>query len=300
MAMYKMCLAKTVELQDTPLGQALYMKKYMERPPGCSFLGEKATTATELIGKQAIVGTPIIIDSGSDITLISHKTLQTLPVPPKIKTGERVNLIQVTGSATLAGYVSLPISFPTMDGPVILEVEAYVVTGMNTAFILGNDFGDQYQLSILCNEGRSFIVFGDTGQRLEVFSSVSPSLVDEEGNTFKVSVQHPAALSAEKIKLRKFPSKPPVRSDPSLGLRVVAKDAQIIRPGSVLRVPVSVPFPAGTTCLYVERLELRNRNSEAFFGAPDSLIQHQEKWFCYIAHCNGVACYIATIDTIVL
>ena len=54
---------------------------------------------------------------------------------------------------------------------------------------------------------------------------------------------------------------------------MVAKDAQIIRPGSVLRVPVSVPFPSGTTCLYVEHLELRNRNSEAFFGAPDSLIQ---------------------------
>ena len=81
------------------------MKKYMECPPGCSFLGAKATTATVLIGKQATVGTPIIIVSGSDITLISLKTLQTLPVPPKIKTGERVNLIQVTGSDTLAGYV---------------------------------------------------------------------------------------------------------------------------------------------------------------------------------------------------
>ena len=66
-------LAKSVELQDMPLGQALYMKKYMEHPPGCSFLGAKATTATVLIGKQATVGTPIIIDSGSDITLISIK-----------------------------------------------------------------------------------------------------------------------------------------------------------------------------------------------------------------------------------
>ena len=27
---------------------------------------------------------------------------------------------------------------------------------------------------------------------------------------------------------------------------------------------------------------------------------HQEKWFCYIAHIYGVACYIATIGTIVL
>ena len=27
---------------------------------------------------------------------------------------------------------------------------------------------------------------------------------------------------------------------------------------------------------------------------------HQEKWFCYIAHSNGVARYIATIGTIVL
>ena len=68
-------LTKIVEQLDTPLGQPLYLKRYMERPPGCSFLGAKATTAAVLLGKQATVETPIIIDSGSDITLISLKTL---------------------------------------------------------------------------------------------------------------------------------------------------------------------------------------------------------------------------------
>ena len=98
------------------------MKKYMERPPGCSFLGEKATTATELIGKQAIVGTPIIIDSGSDITLISHKLLNSLPKAPRIHSGKHINLVQVTGSATLGGYVTLPLEFDTPDGSVVLDV----------------------------------------------------------------------------------------------------------------------------------------------------------------------------------
>ena len=62
-----------------------------------------------------------------------------------MRSGERINLVQVTGSATLGGYVTLPLEFDTPEGSVILEVEAYVVKGMNTPFIPGNNFGDQYK-----------------------------------------------------------------------------------------------------------------------------------------------------------
>ena len=115
--------------------------------------------------------------------------LNSLPNPPRIHSGERINLVQVTGSATLGGYVKIPLEFDTLEGPVILELEAYVVKGMNTPFILGNDFGDQYQLSLLRQGDRSFLVFGDTGRQIEVFNSVGPTFVDDMGQTFRVSSQ---------------------------------------------------------------------------------------------------------------
>ena len=155
------------------------------RPPGCSFLGAKATTVSTYIGgKSDGIQATIISDSGSDITLISHKLLNSLPKPPRVHSGERINLVQVTGSASLGGYVTLPLEFDTPEGPVILEVEAYVVKGMNTPFILGNDFGDQYQLSLIRKEDKSFLAFGDTGRQIEVYNSVGPTLVDDMGHTF--------------------------------------------------------------------------------------------------------------------
>ena len=75
-----------------------------------------------------------------------------------MRSGERINLVQVTWSAILGGYVTLPLEFDTPEGSVILEVEAYVVKGMNTPFILGNDFGDQYQLSLIRKEDKSFLL----------------------------------------------------------------------------------------------------------------------------------------------
>ena len=269
-------LAKVVDQLDQPPGTPLYMKKYMARPPGCSFLGAKATTTKVLIGKNATQETSIIIDSGSDITLISHKHLQSIPSPPHIHTGERINLVQVTGSTTLSGYVTLPISFPTSDGPVILEVEAYVVKGMNTPFILGNDFGDQYQLSLLRREDKTFLTFGDTGRQLEVFNSLGPSFVDEMGQSFKVLTQKPGDTIPLRIQRKNNTKNMNVSPQSALGFKVTAAEAVIIPPEKVVRVPVKAMFPKDATCLFVDRMEHRNCNLESFFGAPSSLIQRED------------------------
>ena len=56
-------------------------------------------------------------------------------------------MIQVTGTSKISGFVTLPIYFDSDDRPVLIEVEAYVVKGMTTLVILGNDFADQYSIS---------------------------------------------------------------------------------------------------------------------------------------------------------
>ncbi|KAJ7133955.1 hypothetical protein C8R43DRAFT_1205891 [Mycena crocata] len=129
------------------------------------------------------------IDSSSDITLISLRQLLKLTSIPKSKTGQSINLIQVTGTSSINSYVNLDLFFHTPDGPVKINVDAYVVKDMTTPFILGNDFQDQYGISVVREEGETFISFGDSGRQVQVPSSTSTRLVDDEGHTFKVSVR---------------------------------------------------------------------------------------------------------------
>ncbi|KAK0234776.1 hypothetical protein EDD85DRAFT_792777 [Armillaria nabsnona] len=94
----------------------------------------------------------VTIDSGSDITLISEDTLHGLLPTPHIHEGQWVNLIQVTGSLRISS---------TEDGPVKVNIDTYMVKGMMTPLILGNDFTDQYSISIIRHKGKSFLSFGN-------------------------------------------------------------------------------------------------------------------------------------------
>lgn len=65
-------------------------------------------------------------------------------------------------------------------------VKAYVVKGMNTPFLLGNDFADQYALSIVRKEDKTWLVLGSSRRRVPVVNSVGPQLKDTEGKVFGV------------------------------------------------------------------------------------------------------------------
>lgn len=174
------------------------LKKHMARPPGCAFLGAKATEGQAFINSETENHVPVIFDSGSDITLISWKTIQKMRKVPRIRSGQKIQLIQVTGSAEINGYCILDLIFDTSEGPVKMNIEAYVVKGMGASFILGNDFADQYSISTIRELGRTYIQFADSGRRIEVQNSVSSPFIDEEGHAFKVRVRKEAAGSAEK------------------------------------------------------------------------------------------------------
>ena len=168
------------------------LPRFMSRPAGCSFLGTKAVMAKAKLSNSEIHDTDIIIDSGSDIPLISSECLKNLVSKPKVKTGQKINLVQVTGSATINGYVDIPIYFTTSEGNVLLEVEAYVVKGMSTPFILGNDFADQYQLSIMRKEGHTKLILGESNREINADNSTSGGMYDLNGSTFKISVKKPS------------------------------------------------------------------------------------------------------------
>ena len=71
-----------------------------------------------------------------------QKSLSEMQTPIKLQQGQWVNLVQVTGNASISGYVNIDLYFHTLDGPVKINVKAYVVKGMSTPLILGNDFAD--------------------------------------------------------------------------------------------------------------------------------------------------------------
>jgi len=87
------------------------LHKYMARPPGCSFLGATTAHVPVTVNSPTENLSDIIIDSGSDITLISMNTLNTLVEVPKIKKGQKINLVQVTGKVSISGYVELDLYF---------------------------------------------------------------------------------------------------------------------------------------------------------------------------------------------
>ena len=67
------------------------LHKYMARPPGCSFLGASAAHVPVSINLPTKNLSDIIIDSGSDITLISEKALGGLSESLKIKKRQKIN-----------------------------------------------------------------------------------------------------------------------------------------------------------------------------------------------------------------
>ena len=139
-----------------------------------------------------------------------------MEIIPKIKLGQKINLIQVTGKATISGYVSLDLHFHTEEGPVRMNVEAYVVKGMSTPFILGNDFAAQYSISVLRRDGESELELGESGRRIKVETSISLPFLDDEGHTFKIRyLRTSPGLSSKKgthQKNQKFKHKTKFRS----------------------------------------------------------------------------------------
>ena len=171
----------------------IILPKLLARLLDTAFLGSSAIKATAKISGLEEEPQDIIIDTGSDITLISSKCLNGLRDPPKSRGGQKVTLIQVTGSARIDGFVDLPLIFDTPQGPVQLNVEAYVVKGMSTPFILGNNFQVQFGVSILRSEGCTELLFGNSGVHVPVQTTGFEGLTDDDGHAFALRRQASAS-----------------------------------------------------------------------------------------------------------
>ena len=85
--------------------------------------------------------------------------------------------------------MDLPLIFTTDQGPIQADVEAYIVKGMTTPLILGNDFADQYSLLIIRNNGESVLKFANTGRTMKLENSTSDSHENLEVQAFIAKVK---------------------------------------------------------------------------------------------------------------
>ncbi|QRV83884.1 Ty3/Gypsy polyprotein/retrotransposon [Ceratobasidium sp. AG-Ba] len=250
----------------------------MDRPPGTSFLGCKPTTILGKIGEEEEGINEINVDSGSDITLISHKCLTSLLNPPKEKTGQRINLIQVTGKTSITGYVTLPLTFFTKQGPVQMTVEAYVVKGMKVPFILGNNFASQYKISISRESDQGTIVkFGTTSRHVDALDTEMEPRTDDAGNSFQVFTRPNFKSNSEKRAFRKRlkqqqkvlttapPESTPVR---------VTRDVRL-RPKHLTSVPIEVQSPEGRKLGFIEKLITSGQESRDTYAISDCIIDDE-------------------------
>ena len=243
-------------------GHTITLPKLLARPPGTAFLGAKATKARSYLGNMATETTEVIVDSGSDITLISEACLKAMKDVPRTRAGQRIKLIQVTGSVSIDGFAGIDLFFQTEDGPVHLPVEAYVVKGMSTPFILGNDFQDQFSLSILRKDGNTTLAFGDSGRSIPVENSTSPSLIDENGHAFNILKAAPA-----EIRRRRGPVPRPIRD-----IYVRSAALTIIPPETSKLISVTAPFTEKNSELFVERIFTANKTPRTFSQPPTPLL----------------------------
>lgn len=251
----------------------LELTKIMARPAGCSFLGAKATEGDGFLQERGENCTKIIFDTGSDITLISEKAWKNVKPTPKLRSGLRVNLVQVTGSATISGYIEIPIFFETTEGPVKIVVEAYVVKGMTSEFILGNDFQDQYSLSVLREEGESSILLGNTGRHIPVQNSVTRPYTDENGHGFKIRVRSEVQGRFARQRLHKSNKSKRRQNRIHTSDKMVRSTYQVVIPAETSKwIPVTANVPAKAEAIFAEKVMTTNREIEDVYGPADSII----------------------------
>lgn len=259
------------------------MSPLLARPSGCCFLGSRAL---EVHGSVNDVMMAMIIDSGSDITLISEKTLRGMMHNPKIRKGQRIQLIQVTGRTVIDGYVTVNLNFETEEGPVEFEVDAYVVKNMTSPFILGNDYADQYSLSILREGGNTQLKFGDTGRCITVHNSLSAGegLRDSEGRAFRVladTAEGGRGRNKDKVHRMKKHSRQRQRKRKTERTITVAEE-MIIPPESSKFVRVEIAQIRGdkSSDVFLERCVFTNSNVEDTYGFGDTLLDGTNPRVC--------------------
>ncbi|KZV79527.1 hypothetical protein EXIGLDRAFT_631787, partial [Exidia glandulosa HHB12029] len=206
-----------------------------------SSLGVSVLSARGTVSSKSEDTITVRLDSGASISLVAESYIKSLKSPPKIRTGMKVAIAQLTNKdPKIKGYVSVPIWITAEDGtPLKFSAELYVVPDMTIEVLLGEDFHLNYELSVLRN--------------LELGSRVQ---VGETGFTF------PATSTDKANRLRR-------RKAHANGALRAWKDT-LIPAETTVRVPIAGDLQQGREW-YVERF-LIPQPDDSFLTVPNTLL----------------------------
>jgi hypothetical protein len=117
-----------------------------ERPAGHTVQGVDTFKLTCHINNLKEPATVVIGDTGAVPTLISQRYLESLKLSkPRPRAGQRLKLLQLTGSAGCSQYVRLNLYFCSQLGPVYFKgVKAYIVKNMEANLLIGKSMSQAY------------------------------------------------------------------------------------------------------------------------------------------------------------
>ena len=91
----------------TMISNTIQLKTIAGQPPGTTFLGMQLSKATVNLNSLNGLVSQIIINSGSNISLISSKLLERFNPPLKLKEGQDIKINQVTRQLSTNQYIPL-------------------------------------------------------------------------------------------------------------------------------------------------------------------------------------------------
>ncbi|RXW12198.1 hypothetical protein EST38_g13657 [Candolleomyces aberdarensis] len=157
---------------------------------------------------------------------------------------------------------------------------------MTTDFLLGNDFAEQYDLTIERKEGETFIRFGDldlpveailTDPRLTVF-------MDEEGKSFKVLTlpEHSSKVGRNRAHRKAQVRRRQAKKKFSLHA-ARSKFEYRIAPKSTKLIQIESSFPTGSTSCVFERTAFTNSTPDEIYTIPETILS-REKPFVWVTN----------------
>jgi len=150
---------------------------------------------------------------------------------PSLHKGKRIGLTQVTHKTSIEDYAKLDLEFITDNGSIILKVEAYLVKNMSSPLILGNDFAEQYEISILRKNGTTRLQFGKFNNSILLQNVNKPN---EKVSSLMTKVDMKTHKKSNKVKVKE-------NSNSKQGICSVLLDTDI-PPNTSKRVKLNIPW----------------------------------------------------------
>ncbi|EJD47404.1 hypothetical protein AURDEDRAFT_62317, partial [Auricularia subglabra TFB-10046 SS5] len=146
--------------------EAFHIVPKRNPPPGLSSVGMKVLSVKGRLGQPDETIIILRLDSGASISLVAESYLKRMRHPPKIHSGLKISLAQLTDkSPKIKGYVHMPVRIQAEDGTILVfDAELYVVPDMTVEVLLGEDFQLNNELSVLRSvELGTHVKVGETG-----------------------------------------------------------------------------------------------------------------------------------------